>query len=59
MGEGSSNWTKQLAYFAQMSFRYREYESKKKLTANDALTSHILSETTRDQYTLTYADNGI
>ncbi len=31
----------------------------KKLTANAALTAHILSETTRDESTLTYADNGI
>ncbi len=31
----------------------------KKLTGNAALTAHILSETTRDESTLTYADNGI
>ncbi len=29
------------------------------LTANAALTEHILSETTTDESTLTYADNGI
>ncbi len=32
---------------------------KKKLTANAALMAHILSETTREESTLTYADNGI
>ncbi len=37
---------------------YRESESKK-LTANAAFAAHILSETTRDESTLTYADNGI
>ncbi len=31
----------------------------KKLTANAALTAHILSKTMRDESTLTYADNGI
>ncbi len=61
MGEGSSNSSKQRANFAQDGERQftRESESKKKLTANAALTAHILSETTRDQSTLTYADNGI
>ncbi len=31
----------------------------KKLMANAALMAHILSETTRDESILTYADNGI
>ncbi len=31
----------------------------KQLTANYELTAHILSETKRGKYTLTYADNGI
>ncbi len=34
-------------------------KTNKKLTANAALTAHILSETTRDKSTLTYADNGV
>ncbi len=58
MGDVSSN-----SSFAQdgegQSIHYRESESKKTLTANAALTAHILSETTRDESTLTYADNGI
>ncbi len=37
----------------------RSESKKKKLTANTALMAHILSETTRDESTLTYADNGI
>ncbi len=40
------------------SIHYRESESKK-LTAKAALMAHILSETTRDESILTYADNGI
>ncbi len=43
----------------RLSIQYRESESKKKLTANAALMAHILSETTRDESTLTYAANGI
>ncbi len=44
----------------RQSIHYRESESKKKkLTANAALMAHILSETTREESTLTYADNGI
>ncbi len=42
----------------RQSIHYRESESKK-LTANAALMAHILSETTRHESILTYADNGI
>ncbi len=34
-------------------------ESKKKLMAKAALMVHILSETMRDEYILTFANNGI
>ncbi len=37
----------------------RSESKKKKLMANAALMANILPETTRDESTLTYADNGI
>ncbi len=60
MGEGSSNSSKQRANFAQDGERQFTIEKVKvkKLIANAALTAHILSEPTRDESTLTYADNG-
>ncbi len=56
MGEGSSKQC--LHKTVNVSWFVRESE-RKKLTANAALTVYILSETTRDESTLTYADNGI
>ncbi len=60
-GEGSSNSSKQHANLTQEGEGQFTIEKVKvkKLTANAALTAHILSETTRDESTLTYADNGI
>ncbi len=37
----------------------RSESKKKKLKANAALMAHILSDTTRDESTVTYADNSI
>ncbi len=61
MGEGSSNSSKQRANFVQDGDGQSTIEKVKvkKLTVNAALAAHILSETTRDQSTLTCADNGI
>ncbi len=61
MGEGSSNWTKQRANCVQDGERSFTIENVivNKLPANAALTAHILSETTRDESTPTYADNYI
>ncbi len=42
-----------------MSVNLLEKVKVNKLMANAVLTSHILSETTRDESILTYADNGI
>ncbi len=43
----------------QLNSSRSESKKKQKLKANAALMAHILSETTRDESTLTYADNGI
>ncbi len=63
MGEGLSNSNKQRTNCAQdgeSQFTIEKVKVKKKqLMAIAALTAHILSETTRDKFTLTYADNGI
>ncbi len=61
MGEVSSNSSKQCANFAQDGDGQSTIENVKvqKLTVNAALAAHILSETTRDQSTLTCGDNGI
>ncbi len=64
MGEGSSNSNKQRANFAQdgesqFTIEKVKVKNKKKLMATAALMAHILSETTREESTLTYADNGI
>ncbi len=61
MGEGSSNSSKHCAKFEQDSEgKFIIVKMKvKNLTVKAALTAHIISETTRDEYTLTLADNGI
>ncbi len=51
-------WGRSQATLKQHKFT-TENVKVKKLTGNAALTAHILSETTRDESTLTYADNGI
>ncbi len=50
---------KQLIIWGSNSTQAEVKVKKKNLTANAALMAHILSETTRDESTLTYADNGI
>ncbi len=59
MGEGSSTSSKQCAKFEQDSEGKFILVKVKNLTVKAALTAHIISETTRDEYTLTFADNGI
>ncbi len=44
---------------SQFTIEKVKVKKKKKLMANAALMAHILSETTRDESTLTYADNSI
>ncbi len=60
MGEGSSNAQTLRKEVNVSQFTIEKVKVKKQqLTANAALTAHVLSETTRDESTLTYADNGI
>ncbi len=56
MGKGSSNSLRKTVNVSQFTI---EKVKVKKLMANAALMAHILSETTRDESILTYADNGI
>ncbi len=59
MGEGSSNSSVQRAKFAQDGERQSVYNRESKIRMSAALMVHILYETTRDESSLTYADNGI
>ncbi len=56
MGRGQATSLRKTVNVSQFTI---EKVKVKKLTANAALMAHILSETTRDESILTYADNGI